>query len=144
MGLIMLILIGTVPTAYALNHAVNAHDIQDFIAASERAVSIVDAHVDKSAILGGDPRSVLTDYLRTKKLQPDTMTALREALPAFATTPCEFRSASESASRPDRPVHSQDAARSSSRRWIFGVCGATSKRAAGRSRARMRGRATPA
>jgi PiT family inorganic phosphate transporter len=37
MGLIMLILIGTVPTAYALNHAVTAQDIQDFIAASEQA-----------------------------------------------------------------------------------------------------------
>jgi PiT family inorganic phosphate transporter len=78
MGLIMLILIGTVPTAYALNHAVTAHEMQDFLAASDKAVSIVDAHVDKNAILGGDPRSVLTDYLRTKKLQPDTMTALRE------------------------------------------------------------------
>src|SRR6201996_9537380 len=78
MGLIMLILIGTVPTAYALNHAVSAHDIQDFIAASERTVSIVDAHVDKNAVMGGDPRTVLTDYLRTKQLQPETMTALRE------------------------------------------------------------------
>jgi PiT family inorganic phosphate transporter len=78
MGLIMLILIGTVPTAYALNHAVSAHDIQDFIAASERTVSIIDVHVDKNAVLGGDPRTVLTDYLRTKKVQPDTMTALRE------------------------------------------------------------------
>src|SRR5882757_2295690 len=65
MGLIMLILIGTVPTAYALNHAVSTHDIQDFIAASERAVSIVDAHVDKEAILGPDARAELTDYLRT-------------------------------------------------------------------------------
>ena len=35
MGLIMLILIGTVPTAYALNHAVGPKDVQDFIAASE-------------------------------------------------------------------------------------------------------------
>jgi inorganic phosphate transporter, PiT family len=80
MGLIMLILIGTVPTAYALNHAVSAHDIQDFIAASERAVSIVDAHVDREAILGPDPRAELTDYLRTKKVQPVTMTALRELI----------------------------------------------------------------
>ena len=80
MGLIMLILIGTVPTAYALNHAVSPHDIQDFIAASERAVSIVDAHVDKNAILGNDPRTELTDYLRSKKVQPDTMTALREII----------------------------------------------------------------
>jgi len=80
MGLIMLILIGTVPTAYALNHAVTAHDMQDFLAASERAVSIIDAHVDRNAVLGGDPRTVLTDYLRTKQLQPDTMTALRESI----------------------------------------------------------------
>ena len=80
MGLIMLILIGTVPTAYALNHAVSAHDIQDFIAASERAVSIVDAHVDREAILGPDARAELTEYLRTKKMQPVTMTALRELI----------------------------------------------------------------
>ena len=80
MGLIMLILIGTVPTAYALNHAVSAHDIQDFIAASERAVSIVDAHVDREAILGPDARAELTEYLRTKKVQPVTMTALRELI----------------------------------------------------------------
>jgi inorganic phosphate transporter, PiT family len=78
MGLIMLILIGTVPTAYALNHAVTAHDMQDFIAASERAATIVDAHVDRNAIMAGDPRSELTDYLRTKQLLPSTMTALRE------------------------------------------------------------------
>ena len=80
MGLIMLILIGTVPTAYALNHAVTGHDIQDFIAASERAVSIIDAHVDKNAILANDPRTELTQYLRTKQVQPDTMTALREII----------------------------------------------------------------
>jgi inorganic phosphate transporter, PiT family len=36
MGLIMLILIGTVPTAYALNHAVTASDVQAFITASSR------------------------------------------------------------------------------------------------------------
>ena len=34
MGLIMLILIGTVPTAYALNHAVTYQQTQDFIAVS--------------------------------------------------------------------------------------------------------------
>ncbi len=34
MGLIMLILIGTVPTAYALNHSVPASHTMDFIAAS--------------------------------------------------------------------------------------------------------------
>src|SRR6202044_533763 len=37
MGLIMLILIGTVPTAYALNHAVTTNDTQAFVSASEQA-----------------------------------------------------------------------------------------------------------
>jgi PiT family inorganic phosphate transporter len=78
MGLIMLILIGTVPTAYALNHAVTSRDIQDFIAASERAGRILDKHVDPSGVLGADPRAEVTDYIRTKKLQPDTVLALRE------------------------------------------------------------------
>ena len=36
MGLIMLILIGTVPTAYALNHAVTAKQTQSFVAVSEQ------------------------------------------------------------------------------------------------------------
>jgi inorganic phosphate transporter, PiT family len=78
MGLIMLILIGTVPTAYALNHAVTASDIQDFIAASEQAGQILDRHVDRNGILGPDARVEVTDYIRTKQLQPDTILALRE------------------------------------------------------------------
>src|SRR5579859_7157224 len=36
MGLIMLILIGTVPTAYALNHAVTGKDVQAFVSASDQ------------------------------------------------------------------------------------------------------------
>ncbi len=78
MGLIMLILIGTVPTAYALNHAVTASDAQDFIAASEQAGKILDQHVNPRGILGSDARAEVTDYIRTKQLQPDTVLALRE------------------------------------------------------------------
>jgi len=78
MGLIMLILIGTVPTAYALNHAVTAQDIQEFISSSEQAGHILDRHVDKVGILGADPREEVTNYIRTRQLQPDTILALRE------------------------------------------------------------------
>ncbi len=78
MGLIMLILIGTVPTAYALNHAVSARDTQDFIASSEQAGRILDRHVDKAGILGSDARAEVTDYIRTKELKPATVLALRE------------------------------------------------------------------
>jgi len=80
MGLIMLILIGTVPTAYALNHAVTSKDMQDFINASDKAAAIISTHVDPKAILGGDARTELSAYLQTKQLQPDTMTALRESI----------------------------------------------------------------
>jgi len=78
MGLIMLILIGTVPTAYALNHAVTAQDAQTFLSASQQAGHVLDQHVDKAGILGADARTEVTDYIRTKKIQPDTVLALRE------------------------------------------------------------------
>jgi PiT family inorganic phosphate transporter len=78
MGLIMLILIGTVPTAYALNHAVTGNDIQAFIAASQAAGSVLNNHVDQTGVLGEDARSELTDYIRTKQIKPDTVLALRE------------------------------------------------------------------
>jgi len=78
MGLIMLILIGTVPTAYALNHAVSPKEVQDYIAASETAGHILDRHVDPRGILGPDAREEVTNYIRTKQLQPATILALRE------------------------------------------------------------------
>jgi PiT family inorganic phosphate transporter len=78
MGLIMLILIGTVPTAYALNHAVTASETKTFIAASEQAGKVLDQHVDKTGVLGEDARAEVTDYIRTKQIRPDTVLALRE------------------------------------------------------------------
>jgi len=78
MGLIMLILIGTVPTAYALNHAVTSHDIQDFLASSEKAATILDRHIDKTGYLGQDARTEVTDYIRTKEITPSTVLALHE------------------------------------------------------------------
>jgi inorganic phosphate transporter, PiT family len=77
MGLIMLILIGTVPTAYALNHAVSPAEVQDFIAASERAVHIMDQHIDPAAPVIANSRAQVTDYIRTKHLTPTTLPAVR-------------------------------------------------------------------
>jgi PiT family inorganic phosphate transporter len=95
MGLIMLILIGTVPTAYALNHAVSSKDTQSFIAASAQAGVVLNNHVDKTGILGADARAEVTDYIRTKQIQPDTMLALRELvsdLKGDVTTYKEYKS----------------------------------------------------
>src|ERR1700733_4140320 len=46
MGLIMLILIGTVPTAYAVNHAVTYQQTQDFIAVSTQKADTLGKDVD--------------------------------------------------------------------------------------------------
>jgi PiT family inorganic phosphate transporter len=78
MGLIMLILIGTVPTAYALNHAVSPVEVQQFIAASQQAGKILEGHVDPSVPTDPDPRATVTAYVRDQKLQPGTVPALRD------------------------------------------------------------------
>ena len=79
MGLIMLILIGTVPTAYALNHAVGSQDVLNFVAVSEQAQRVIDSHVDKNALMG-DPRADVTEFIKTKNFTPGTMIALRELI----------------------------------------------------------------
>ena len=79
MGLIMLILIGTVPTAYALNHAVGYSQVQDFIAVSEQAAKVMNAHVDVNAVMD-DPRADLTEYLQTKKQTGTTILAERQMI----------------------------------------------------------------
>ena len=76
MGLIMLILIGTVPTAYALNHAVTFQQSQDFIAVSQQAASVLDHYVEPSAVIG-DARDDVTEYIRTKQFNANTMLAMR-------------------------------------------------------------------
>ena len=78
MGLIMLILIGTVPTAYALNHAVSPAEVQSFIAASEQVGQILDRHVDPAIALDPDARTEVTKFIETKNLQPGTMPALSQ------------------------------------------------------------------
>src|SRR5450631_1270330 len=77
MGLIMLILIGTVPTAYALNHTVGASQVVDFVAVSQQVSGILNSHVDPNAVMT-DPRSDVTDFIKSKKSSPTTMIALRE------------------------------------------------------------------
>jgi PiT family inorganic phosphate transporter len=84
MGLIMLILIGTVPTAYAVNHAVNMQQTQDFVAVSTQTANMLDHYVSPNAVIG-DARDDLTDYIRTKQFTPNTMLALRETVNGIGT-----------------------------------------------------------
>lgn len=80
MGLIMLILMGTVPTAYALNHSVSPREVQDLITSSARAGHILEHYSAAGAPAAVDPRAAVTDYLRTKQMQPGTVPALRQLI----------------------------------------------------------------
>ncbi len=79
MGLIMLILIGTVPTAYALNHAITPQQSEEFIAISQQAANALDKYVTPGAVVG-DPRDDVSAYVRTKDFTPNTVLALRELI----------------------------------------------------------------
>jgi len=84
MGLIMLILIGTVPTAYAVNHAVTYQQTQDFVAVSTQTAEMLSHYISPSAVVG-DPRNDLTDYIRSREFTPNTMLALREVINGIGT-----------------------------------------------------------
>src|SRR5208283_4801786 len=79
MGLIMLILIGIVPTAYGLNHTMPASDTADFVAVSQQAANTIDKYVDKSAI-ASDPQADIEDFIRDRKFTSTTMLALRQLI----------------------------------------------------------------
>jgi PiT family inorganic phosphate transporter len=75
MGLIMLILIGVAPTAYALNRALPESQTATFISASDAASKIVAAHGAGYAIIG-DPRPAVTDYVHAHKISEGTYPSL--------------------------------------------------------------------
>jgi PiT family inorganic phosphate transporter len=69
MGLIMLILIGVAPTAYALNRTMPDSSAPAFVAAAHQAEGVFTAHAAGAAPLAiGAARSRVSDALKTKKL----------------------------------------------------------------------------
>jgi len=90
MGLIMLILVGTVPTAYALNHAVTASQSQDFIAVSQQTAGVLNHYVSPDAVIG-DARDEVTDYVRTRNFTPNTMLALRQLVTDIGNEMAQFK-----------------------------------------------------
>jgi PiT family inorganic phosphate transporter len=89
MGLIMLILIGTVPTAYALNHNLGIHQVEDFVAVSERAAQTLSGYlytaqpgaaqatVGNYTLTPGSERAAVENYIKTRQLEPVTVPATR-------------------------------------------------------------------
>jgi PiT family inorganic phosphate transporter len=74
MGLIMLILVGTVPMAYALNRAMPADQMTQFAAVAQ--VTRESLLKTTAAAPPADARRVVSDYVRTKTLASDVVPAL--------------------------------------------------------------------
>ena len=77
MGLIMLILVGTVPTAYALNHTVSAKEVQRFTVASTQVAGALSHYADPNATLG-DSQPTLQKFIDSKQYEPAVILALSQ------------------------------------------------------------------
>ena len=78
MGLIMLILIGTVPTAFALNHAVPAQQVAGFVTEAQKTrQSLLVNGVEK---VTGQPEVTLSDCIRTKEMDLQVVPALAQII----------------------------------------------------------------
>src|SRR3982751_212183 len=75
MGLIMLILIGTMPTAYALNRTLPESQVAQFQKTSEAASKVVKKKAEGYNVLG-NPRPAVTQYVAAHKLSEGTYPSL--------------------------------------------------------------------
>jgi PiT family inorganic phosphate transporter len=75
MGLIMLILIGVVPTTYALNKAMPASQIEEFSSNSAAAAKIIEAKAAGYSVIG-NPRPAVTLYVAQHKISEGTYPSL--------------------------------------------------------------------
>jgi PiT family inorganic phosphate transporter len=74
MGLIMLILIGTVPTAYALNRTMHETEVAKFVVVSAQAQSALKRYGDGPA--PADPHAAAIEIVRTRSISPQTVPAI--------------------------------------------------------------------
>ncbi|MDM0078458.1 inorganic phosphate transporter [Variovorax sp. J2P1-59] len=74
MGLIMLILVGTVPMAYALNRAMPTDQMTQFVAVAQ----VTQQSLVKSTTLAApaEPGKVLSEFVRTRQLTPEVVPSL--------------------------------------------------------------------
>ncbi len=74
MGLIMLILIGTLPMAYALNRAMPENQVEQFTALAQVTQQALVKVAPQPA--PQDPRATLSEYVRNKQVTPELIPAL--------------------------------------------------------------------
>jgi len=74
MGLIMLILIGTVPIAYALNRSMPASQMVPFVAMAQTTQQSLNEYTRGATV--ADPRGTLSTYIRTHQWNDDVVPAM--------------------------------------------------------------------
>ncbi len=96
MGLIMLILIGTVPTAYALNRTLPESQVAQFQKTSEAASKVVAAKGAGHSIIG-DPRPAVTQYVAARQISEGTYPSLAVLVKDVGEQVAEIRLAQQGA-----------------------------------------------
>ena len=92
MGLIMLILIGTVPTAYALNRAMPDTQMVEFGKTSTAAAEVIERKSSGFTISGGDPRAAVTNYVTDRHISEGTYPALAGLVKEISSQVTEYGS----------------------------------------------------
>jgi inorganic phosphate transporter, PiT family len=84
MGLIMLILIGTVPSAYALNKAVTSGETQTFVSVAHHASETMTKYAGGAGPVA-DPRHEIEAYIQSRNATPQTLAALNQLTTTVAS-----------------------------------------------------------
>ena len=76
MGLIMLILVGTVPMAYALNRAMPVDHVTQFVAVAQVTQQSLEKYTNHAVLPLDQSRQTLVTYIRNKEMKPEVLPAL--------------------------------------------------------------------
>ncbi len=90
MGLIMLILIGTVPTAYALNRTMHEKDIDNFVAICAQAQNVMSHYSQGGA--PADAHEAALDLVRARAVTPQGVSALSALTESISTRVNQYHS----------------------------------------------------
>ena len=94
MGLIMLILVGTVPTVYALNRAVGYDEVQSFVRVSQKMERVIESKIGGSATTTPDARRELERFIESGEMSPATLAALRQNVASVEKDVSSYRTLS--------------------------------------------------
>src|SRR6478735_6387533 len=101
MGLIMLILIGTVPTAYALNRALPESQVAQFVGNSTAASKVIEGKAAGYNVIG-NPRPAVTNYVAQHQINEGTYPSMAVLVRDISNEVTQYGSLAKVACRPRR------------------------------------------